>query len=525
MATELGWPFLVSCNKSLDYRAVVAPQHLISAKATRQLSDLVGDAAEQTGIIETRSFFATSAGHSTIVFRSLEAYTDQAYEKPRERLRDNWGRPVFRFEGVLLFPEVAPQSISQEVLDFIHERFNEDFSQFWSSENWVTKISDLLIKIERSYLYESSTGLKNLESAQTGSIAEQIRATNAHVHTNGAITTQSHNAKTSGANYLTHKNLLDKSPDLLTKKITTHKVFASLGSPISDLAVSSNLGFMAARTKNHEVFSFPLRRQHSRECRFLAHNHPSELSCNIAFRYNAENEILTAFNLNRDTSIVLCHAQNCEQIQLCRTNNPISLISFSHSENLIYAANSQEILIFHQPYSFFSPLEYKLKRTLRHGCEALTYSKAEDLVAIADPKGLIRIYEHCLETRVSQTIQHQAAIKKLTFSGDGRVLVALDSNLELWSWDLRQLIGQRLHKGNLKFSGLQRLQRSDVIIAHDQDGILMAWKLRSGILGIWDLGVKFSHIALDVYKDTLAVVTLEGEILLAAIPPELMYNR
>src|SRR4051794_14896662 len=90
------WPFVVTRNAVLDWRAIYAPQILVDAKDTYQLVLLTADTPDGPGVTsKSAQFDGAQAG--TLVFRSRPA----ADVLGTAEAVDRFGRPIRVIDGFL----------------------------------------------------------------------------------------------------------------------------------------------------------------------------------------------------------------------------------------------------------------------------------------------------------------------------------------------------------------------------------------------------------------------------------------
>ena len=147
--TIYGWPFLVTSNRILDYRAVVAPDFMVDADASEILfRETPGEPNEHPTF---RELSDTKAGDLTLAYRVVFA------TEGSERLKDSIGRPILRIEGFVarghlrqLFAK-NEAVVRNQLLPEARKRVEQEFLGFWNSS--ITNPS-----IKRSEAF--STGLE-----------------------------------------------------------------------------------------------------------------------------------------------------------------------------------------------------------------------------------------------------------------------------------------------------------------------------------------------------------------------------
>src|SRR5262245_11550526 len=120
------WPFLVSRNRSLDYRVIAAPDFLVEAQLATRLVKYVDESSSGAPIQqEARD---PRIGHLTLVYRVTPAIDGE------RKYEDHVGRQILWIEGVVL-KDSNPKLLNVDaVISAAHENVLEDYRRFWDSE-------------------------------------------------------------------------------------------------------------------------------------------------------------------------------------------------------------------------------------------------------------------------------------------------------------------------------------------------------------------------------------------------------
>jgi len=129
-------PFLVSRNRSLDYRTVVAPSFLIDEGISSVLARAAGGNLTLPGYAICREIQGTKLGDFTLIFHVIEANQKDIYpDKADEVLIDPFGREIVFIEGVVLKERPDKFVVTQELFDSIHEQILNSYRSFWEDTN------------------------------------------------------------------------------------------------------------------------------------------------------------------------------------------------------------------------------------------------------------------------------------------------------------------------------------------------------------------------------------------------------
>ncbi|MGD1700470.1 hypothetical protein [Dapis sp. BLCC M229] len=128
------WPFLVSRNRYLDYRTVVAPDFICEAKTGNLLARVTTGDLTEPGKGFIRQIFGSKVGDFTIVYRILKAtQKDLNSQVGDEILKDQFGREILLIEGVVIQEIKSKEAvfISQKNIEEIHQKLIEGYTEFW----------------------------------------------------------------------------------------------------------------------------------------------------------------------------------------------------------------------------------------------------------------------------------------------------------------------------------------------------------------------------------------------------------
>jgi hypothetical protein len=131
------WPFAVSRNPWLDWRAYVTPAHMIAQGGEYFLVHAAdpGDQPCPSPVFE-RVVSTERYGDLTVLARCLPATADLIGGSSQEQLRDRVGLPIQLIEGLIL-PGRQPGSAARwhDQLIQAHEIAQRIFPEFWRSED------------------------------------------------------------------------------------------------------------------------------------------------------------------------------------------------------------------------------------------------------------------------------------------------------------------------------------------------------------------------------------------------------
>ncbi|GHO94642.1 hypothetical protein KSF_046900 [Reticulibacter mediterranei] len=131
----IAWPFLVSRNKVVDYRTIIAPQFMIERQITSFLAEAAGGETTEPGYVMYREIHSTQVGTIHLLFRVRRAKRSHLGFEEKELLFDQYGRPLFLTEGFVLEEWQPEDMIVVTGDDFLHahEQMQQYYREFWDS--------------------------------------------------------------------------------------------------------------------------------------------------------------------------------------------------------------------------------------------------------------------------------------------------------------------------------------------------------------------------------------------------------
>jgi hypothetical protein len=130
MGTKV-WPFLVSRNRELDYRPIVAPQLFVEKGASILLAEAAGGELTQLGHATYREIHGSLVGNVTLIFRVVMAEKRYIDIQESDPLRDQFGRVIRFIEGVVLEGLVPEVIITVKDIQAAQEYVKPFYKEFW----------------------------------------------------------------------------------------------------------------------------------------------------------------------------------------------------------------------------------------------------------------------------------------------------------------------------------------------------------------------------------------------------------
>ncbi|MDJ0733923.1 MAG: hypothetical protein QNJ47_07535 [Nostocaceae cyanobacterium] len=117
MTNIQAWAFLVGCNQYLDYRTIVAPDFMCESKTSSLLAKAAGGDLTEVGTAYYREIHNSKVGDLTLVFRVIEATSENTGIEGRGVLKDSFGREIYLIEGIVLQGLQPDILVTQENLE------------------------------------------------------------------------------------------------------------------------------------------------------------------------------------------------------------------------------------------------------------------------------------------------------------------------------------------------------------------------------------------------------------------------
>jgi len=131
--TKQMWPFLVSCNKLLDYQPVIAPDFMVDAKMSGILVRWTPVNEDLAGSLRQKSISKSKLGPITVIYRTVLA------KNGNTQYRDGVGRPILWIEGVVIKGFAQKNEIPINVLEQVFESVEKEYQAFWEGNTAIKK--------------------------------------------------------------------------------------------------------------------------------------------------------------------------------------------------------------------------------------------------------------------------------------------------------------------------------------------------------------------------------------------------
>jgi len=130
------YPFLVSRNRTLDYRTVVAPSFMCDKGIAHELARAAGGSLTPPGHALCREIQIIPPETLILVFRVIESNQQEIYSNASdETLTDSFGREILWIEGFILKNKINLLNLTLEAFEIVHKQLLSSYRLFWESTN------------------------------------------------------------------------------------------------------------------------------------------------------------------------------------------------------------------------------------------------------------------------------------------------------------------------------------------------------------------------------------------------------
>lgn len=138
------WPFLISCNKELDYQPIIAPDFMVDAKKSGLLMRWAKSDNDLSGKIREVAVSTPDWGKLTLLYRVIMA------KKEQTTYRDVSGRPILWIEGVVVRGDVKKDEAFYNLLKKTFYFLEGEFLSFWTGQIKLKPSSPISIQFQEN---------------------------------------------------------------------------------------------------------------------------------------------------------------------------------------------------------------------------------------------------------------------------------------------------------------------------------------------------------------------------------------
>lgn len=125
------WPFLVSANRYVEYRTIVAPDFLCEIGDASILAYTAGGGLTGENEAFYREIHKSKSGKLTIVFRVIETTFEDMGIEGSGALKDSFGREILLLEGIVIKGLMPDVIVTKDTIERAHGMIIQPYREFW----------------------------------------------------------------------------------------------------------------------------------------------------------------------------------------------------------------------------------------------------------------------------------------------------------------------------------------------------------------------------------------------------------
>ncbi len=489
------WCFLVSANKYLDYRTVVAPDFMCEKNYTFVLAQAAGGEITHKGTAYYRRIINSKVGDLTLVFRVIEAVETDIGISGDGNLKDSFGRVISLIEGIVFQGDVSATNIvvNSEKFNEVHKQIIEYYQFFWDEISPIPAYASQSFSLSEKENEDNAFQLLKLDDYIAGAKPEK----DAELVTNEQLPEN------------------DKSKDESlgdNSQSGQSKIMRKFSGEINSIAIFPNGQEIAIRYAQNKIVIQGLKEKTLLNEREFWGGNATPIVIDPTGKF-----LVTAVIEEFDENIIrLWDLNTKESKQLGSHENTIS--SRARVQAVVFTPDSQTVISGDNNGSIkvwdaSGAGEIKTTSIPKHDTQirCMAVDNKNNILATGDQKGNIKIWELGLGVpSLTEKMTISAAplpINSLTFSPDGKILASGGDDYTIKLWDTKT--GEGYDRHERKHSAIVNS------VAFSSDGKLIASGDDDGRIKIWSLK---SQTAIFVWKEhkravTSVVFTPDGKLI------------
>lgn len=435
MMSIKAWPFLISRNRYLDYRTVVAPDFI--SGTTTFLARAVGGDLSEDGQANYREIHNSKDGDMTLIFRVIEANSTDIGEEGSETLKDSFGRAISLIEGIIVQGRHSSILVNQEIFNYVHTEVVTYYRNFWSQMTPETALPSL------------SFELPNIESYNCLK----------------PIFLEALDLKASSTKIATHSEVWNR-----TQKLHIFDEVSSLVYSAEDeILAITNRPSLTIWFGDEKTDYFP--DSEWATPKFVAHSSDgAEFAiCYVSLKISPTTDFIRLWNRKTDKRIDF-HAKDRSWV------DKITSVAISPDKQLFATCDRNGFI---KIWDIRSKMELNLSLTYASCVRSSIFSPDSQLLAIGYEDGTIKLWKPKTGREAYTSNLHKTSVKALAFSPDGQLLVSGDAQGNMNLWSVETLTKRK------SFDNAHKLSINS--ISFNPDGNLIASASDDRVFKLWDV--------------------------------------
>ena len=486
------WLFLVSRNKYLDYRTIVAPDFIVDANASGLLSSFTDGDITKDNTAYYREIYAPQTGELTLVFRILEVTGKDINNDRNELLKDLQGRSISVIEGIVVKGIVSNFEINQKDFVKIHEQAMVYYQQFWECTSSFGVIPSTSFYLKYNTNNEKPIELLRVKAAGTNITTRptenlnwektrdfpirgrgKITSVNFHPRNNQLVVFKTDQQLIQVYNLDTKKILYSFDRELLYFKTSPCSVvFSPDGMSVATGYIEKDFCIDANVVK---VWSL---RPGKKE--FSLHGHDRSKYGRIqTVCYSPKEKDSVIASGGKDNTIIVWDTIGKGVIEKLRGHSStISSIVISSNGKILISADKKGIINIWNIYTG------KLLKTIEaHTLPILsltiTSNHSKDIFASSSKDGTIKLWRMTDGQLLGTLTGHKKQVNSIAFGIDGKILASGSDDYTVRIWNIESLIcSVILDENRAAVSSVAFSPNGQRLASCSLDGTLKIWQVK-----------------------------------------------